>query len=146
MSGSSKALAMWGAQQLTLAGEAIPESTKKACGDGLSTAVASAKSKPAKKYPQIHIEGRRWFQKTFGNTYHSVRILVDGKQVCYLPFTYGYCEQFLQTAWEWLAANGFPELDERHANGSRKNYGTQYLRDVMGGSYSVIDVQRKKDL
>ena len=94
----------------------------------------------------IHIEGRRWFQKTYGNTYHSVRIYRDGEIIANLPFQYGYGEQFLQTAFDWLAANGMPELLERHANGSRKHYGTQYLREVMGGTYSVIDVGRKGDL
>ncbi len=94
----------------------------------------------------LHIEGRRWFQRGPGNTYHSVRIFQNGAEIAYLPFQYGYGEQFLQTAWEWLAANGYPELGERHENGSMKNYGTQYLREVLHGTYSVIDVQRKKDL
>ena len=94
----------------------------------------------------IHIEGRRWFQRGPGNTYHSVRIFRDGAQVAYLPFQYGYGEQFLQTAWEWLGKNGMPELLEENGNGSLKNYGTQYLREVLHGSYSVIDVQRKKEL
>lgn len=94
----------------------------------------------------IHIEGRRWFQKTYGNTYHSVRIFEDGKQIAYLPYQYGYGEGFLQTAWEWLGHNGYPELLEQHENGVWKNYGTRYLREVMGGTYSVIDVHRKKDL
>lgn len=94
----------------------------------------------------LHIEGRRWFQKTYGNTYHSVRIWKDGKQVAYLPFQYGYGEQWLQTAWEWLGENGMPELLEKHDNGFWKNYGTRYLREVLGGTYSVIDVERKKEL
>lgn len=94
----------------------------------------------------IHIEGRRWFTCSAGNTYHSVRIFMDGEQVAFLPFSYGYGEQFLQTAWEWLGNNGFPELLERHANGGYRNYGTQYLREVLHGTYSVVDVQRKKDL
>lgn len=94
----------------------------------------------------LHIEGRRWFQRGPGNTYHSVRIFQDGKEVAYLPFAYGYGDQFLQTAWEWLGNNGRPELLEHHENGSLKNYGTQYLREVLGGTYSVIDVTRKKDL
>ena len=99
-----------------------------------------------KNYPNIHISGRRWFQKTHGNTYHSVNIFIDGKEVAKLPYQYGYGDQFLQTAWEWLGKNGFPELLERHSNGSFANYGTQYLREVMRGSYDVADVQRKKDL
>lgn len=94
----------------------------------------------------IHIEGRRWFQKTWGNTYHSVRIFEDGKQIAYLHYQYGYGDHFLQTAWEWLGRNGHPELLEEYENGTWKNYGTRYLREIMGGTYSVIDVQRKKDL
>ncbi len=94
----------------------------------------------------LHIEGRRWFQRGPGNTYHSVRIFRDNAQIAYLPFAYGYGEGFLQTAWEWLGANGYPELLPRRANGSWVNYGTQYLREVMNGTYSVIDVSRKRDL
>ena len=93
-----------------------------------------------------HIEGRRWFQKTYGNTYHSVRIFKDDKQVAYIPFIYGYGEQFLQTAFDWLAQNGHLELLETYENGARKYYGTQYLREVLKSSYSVIDVDRKKEL
>jgi len=94
----------------------------------------------------IHIEGRRWFQKTWGNTYHSVRIFKDGKELVYLPYEYRYGNQFLQTAFEWLGNNGMPELLEKHPNGSLKNYGTRYLREEMGSTYSVIDVGRKGDL
>jgi len=92
----------------------------------------------------LHIEGRRWFNK--GNTYHSVRIFRDGEQIALLPYQYGYGDQFLQSAFEWLGNNGMPELLEKHANGCPKNYGTQYLREVMHGTYSVIDVQRKRDM
>ena len=94
----------------------------------------------------IHIEGRRWFHKGPGNTYHSVRIFHDGKEIAYIPYTYGYGECFLQTAFEWLGNNGMPELLLRHDNGSPVNYGTQYLREVMNSTYSCIDVGRKKDL
>ena len=93
----------------------------------------------------LHIEGRRWFSSD-GNTYHSVRIFHDAKQIVFIPYEYGYGDQFLQTAFDWLGKNGAPELLERHANGSLKNYSTQYLRDIMKSSYSVVDVQRKKDL
>lgn len=86
----------------------------------------------------LHIEGRRWFQRTYGNTYHSVRIWKDGKQLIYIPFAYGYGEGFLQTALDWLKANGHVPQDAQ--------YGTYYLREVLGGTYSVSDVQRKKDL
>lgn len=84
----------------------------------------------------LHIEGRRWFQRTYGNTYHSVRIYRNGESVVYLPFAYGYGDGFLQTAVEWLRANGYPDAQ----------YGTRYLRETLNGTYCVIDVSRKKDL
>jgi len=84
----------------------------------------------------LHISAHRWFNRTHGNTYHSVRIYQDGKQVAYLPYQYGYGEQWLQTAIDWLRANGYPDAE----------YGTLYLREVLGGTYDICDVQRKKDL
>ena len=86
----------------------------------------------------LHIEGRRWFQRTYGNTYHSVRIFANGAQLAYLPFQYGYGEHFLQTALEWLKENKLVPADAEH--------GTWYVREVLHGTYSVIDVQRKGEL
>lgn len=94
----------------------------------------------------IHIEGRRWFQRGPGNTYHTVRIWIDGEHMHTSGRTYGYGEGFLQTAFEWMGAHVWPHLAERHANGSPKHYGTQYLREVMYGTYSVSDVGRERDL
>ena len=84
----------------------------------------------------LHIEGRRWFQRTYGNTYHSVRIYRGGEQIAHIPFSYGYGDGFLQTAIDWLRANGYPDAE----------YGTLYLREVLKGTYSVVDVTRKADL
>jgi len=100
----------------------------------------------ATKLNGLHIEGRRWFSTSAGNTYHSVRIFADGKQLAYLPYAYGYGEQFLQTALDWLRAEGLIEAQEFYSNGNPKYNGTLYLRETLGGTYSVIDVQRKKDL
>jgi hypothetical protein len=86
----------------------------------------------------LHIEGRRWFRKGPGNTYHSVRIWKDGKQIAYLPYAYGYGDGFLQTAIDWLKENNHVPQDAQ--------YGTLYLRETLNGTYSVIDVERKKDL
>ena len=92
-----------------------------------------------------HIEGRRWFQRTYGNTYNTVQIFKDGAHVVSLPIEYGYGDYYLQRAEDWLADNGFPELQEKNANGSRKQGGTAWMRE-HNISYSVIDVQRQKDL
>ena len=44
----------------------------------------------------------------YGNTYHSVRIIrhKDNK-VLYCPFTYGYGEQYQQTALDTMLENGW---------------------------------------
>jgi hypothetical protein len=94
----------------------------------------------------LHIEGRRWFQKTWGNTYHSVRIFANGKEIGYIAHEYGNGDQFLQTALDWLREKELIPAQEYYSNGHPKNYGTLYLRETLGGTYSVIDVERKKDL
>ena len=92
----------------------------------------------------LHIEGRRWFQRTYGNTYHSVRIYADGKQIAYLPSQYGYGDSYIHTALEWLKGKGFIPADVQ----GRTLYtrGDLYLRENLGGTYGVADVGRRKDL
>lgn len=55
-----------------------------------------------KKFNNVTIIGRRWLQKTYGNTYHTVMIYVDGKYIGKSIKTYGYGEGFIQTAFEML--------------------------------------------
>lgn len=86
----------------------------------------------------LHVEGRRWFQTSAGNTYHSVRIFAHGELIASLPRRYGYGEGYLQSAIDWLKANGLVPADAE--------YGTRYLREVLGGTYSVVDVARERDL
>lgn len=86
----------------------------------------------------LHIEGRRWFQRSYGNTYHSVKIWIDGELVHISGKCYGYGDGYLQTAIDWLKANKHIPQDAE--------YGTYYLRETLGGTNSVIDVQREKDL
>ena len=94
----------------------------------------------------LHIEGRRWFTRTYGNTYHSVRIYADGKEIAFLPYQYGYGDQWLQTALDYLREQNLIEPQEYYSNGCGKFGGTQYLRESLNGTYSVIDVERKRDL
>jgi hypothetical protein len=97
-----------------------------------------------KRYDDLRIEGRRWFQKSYGNTYHSVRIFKGNKRLVTISGVYGYGDCFMQTAFEWLATNGYPEFSERHENGSPVVWMTEYRE--QGGAYSVQDVSRQKDL
>ena len=67
----------------------------------------------------ITLIGRRWFQKTYGNTYHTVTVLIDGKEVHQSPKTYGYGDQYAQTGLDWLQENGHISRTQHH-NGSHE--------------------------
>lgn len=87
-----------------------------------------------KKINTLKIEGRRWFQKSYGNTYHSVTVYVND-EVLRKDFEYGYGNRYLQTAIELLQANGYNDI---------KTFSD--LRAIPNFIENVVDVQRKKDL
>lgn len=100
--------------------------------------------------PHITIYARRWFQKTYGNTYHSVVVYVNGDEVGRAAFEYGYGEQYLQTAHRLLQkAEFYPQTGETLPSGANRDYNdfltdTREHRDAF--SIQVTDVDRKKDL
>lgn len=85
--------------------------------------------------------GRRWFDRTYGNTYHTVAVSINGVFVHTSPITYGYGDNFLQTGYEWLRDTG-----NLPADAPRMYPGTAWLRENFIFSYTVADVNRKKDL
>ena len=87
----------------------------------------------------ITIIGRRWFQKTNGNTYHSVQIFVDTTEIK-LPYDYGYGDVYHQRAISYLVENGFiiPENGESPQEWAKRND----VNLVVVG----VDVARKGDL
>lgn len=97
----------------------------------------------------IHINGRRWFQKSYGSTYHTVTVDIDGERVFSSGQTYGYGDQYQQTAWEWINANadklGIEPL-KVYANGG--NEAVYQWTDRTGHKVvnNVADVSRKSDL
>ena len=93
----------------------------------------------SKLKPSIHIAGRRWFQRSYGNTYHAVTIYQDGEAVHVSGKRYGYGEGYLQTAWEVLQALGIIPKEAEYG-------GTRALREDYGIGYSVADVGRERDL
>ena len=72
----------------------------------------------------VTITGRRWFQRTYGNTYNTARILADGFAFD-LPKQYGYGDYWAQHCREWLREVG-------------------YAGTIVQGS--VSDVLRERDL
>ncbi len=116
----------------------------------------------------VTIEGRRWFERTNGNTYHSVSVYVNNELVGRQPFAYGYGEQYVQSAFDILTEFGmFPyektdELVTVNKGMGAREYQTpkesvnkteawhKFRQDMMDNRQkyhvSCVDVPRKKDL
>ncbi len=99
-----------------------------------------------KKPRSITVHGRRWFNKGPGNTYHSARIYVDGHLVHTIEFAYGYGEQYLWNARNWLKHAGYLPGIEDHDNGGGEMLWRYCERIKCKFAYDCADVQRKKDL
>lgn len=56
--------------------------------------------------PSVTISGRRWFQRTYGNTYNTARIQCDGFAI-QLPKEYGYGDRWAQRCREFLRDAGY---------------------------------------
>lgn len=94
----------------------------------------------------IHIHGRRWFDKVNGNTYHTATIYVDGELVHKIPFSYGYDDHYIQSATEWLDANGYLPDIEHYDNGGTESFWQYCDRNNIKKVTEVDDLPRKKDL
>jgi len=93
----------------------------------------------------ITIMGRKWFDKVNGNTYHSATILVDGRHVHKVDYEYGYGDQYVWSAWEWLDANGYIKI-KRYSNGGTEAPWQYCDREGIVLFYTATDVNHKKDL
>lgn len=85
------------------------------------------------------VEGRKWFDRINGNTYHSVTVtdVQTGKVVFHDPFTYGYGDQWRQTAYDGLVELKLVDAKDRfNHEKNRKRF------IYVGGEY----VNRKRDL
>jgi hypothetical protein len=103
-----------------------------------------------KNIKNITIIGRRWFQRTYGNTYHSVEVYVNGELIGRVEFAYGYGDHYLQTAHEILQDKGYyPKTGITLPSGMCRDY-YGFTQDMHNHRnkfvISVTDVERKKDL
>lgn len=89
----------------------------------------------------LDVHGRRWFQRTYGNTYNSASITIDygleTEKRVELGIGYGYGSMFEQRAVERLKEAGYP-VSFPLSKWCREN-GVIYRE-------SVVDVPRRKDL
>lgn len=112
--------------------------------------VIEATPSMAISFTAIHVEGRRWFDSTYGNTYHSVAVQLEPTfepgqwvEVAREPFTYGYGEQYLQTALELLQeARLLPKLKYENGYGLTLRRTCEHLN--IGLTHSVSDVKKRE--
>ena len=91
-----------------------------------------------KKIKTLVIRGRRWFQKSYGNTYHTVSIVVNG-HILKSSIKYGYGNQYLVTAIDLIRENGY-DISENDFEALRM------LKSFCKNEYEVVDVKRKREL
>jgi hypothetical protein len=94
----------------------------------------------------LQVFGRRWFNRSCGNTYHSATIYVDGDCVHKIDFAYGYGNHYEETSLQWLEKNGYLPGLIHHRNGSHEGLWRYCERNGIKYRQDVTDVQRKKDL
>tara|TARA_Y100000310_G_C20475348_1_gene712116 strand:- start:352 stop:660 length:309 start_codon:yes stop_codon:yes gene_type:complete len=98
------------------------------------------------KVKSIVLIGRRWFQRTYGNTYHSVEIVVNGRPLHKINYKYGYGQHYIQSAFDWLFDKSVLTPTKRTESNTRL-FGWAYCdKHNITFSTSCTEVARKKDL
>jgi hypothetical protein len=98
-----------------------------------------AVTKPEENIKSLFIAGRRWFARTYGNTYHKVDVTVNGETVT-SEETYGYNDHYLQTAHELLQKMGL------FVNYTYSDFYWWLREHKEIAAYTVSDVGRERDL
>jgi hypothetical protein len=82
----------------------------------------------------LFIVGRRWFQRSYGNTYNTFEIkdVYNQKTIHYSEMQYGYGDHYLNLAYDWMKAAGY-DVGE-------------YWDFKQKVEYMPIDVSCKRDL
>jgi hypothetical protein len=114
----------------------VPKHTPKRTAYQIDT---KEKPTPIPKSPQYLIQGYKWFDGTYGNTYHTVTItdLKTGRVIHRdTTMRYGYGDQWKQSAYDELKKSG---LVKEHDRFNHELNGKRFI-------YSETEVQRKKDL
>jgi hypothetical protein len=99
-----------------------------------------------KKIKTITVVGKRWFQKTYGNTYFSAVGIIDGEVVTSIPFEYGYDEMYLQQTTRDMVKKGLLPGIEEYEHGGTESLWRYCDKHNIKLNYSASDVARKKDL
>ena len=89
-----------------------------------------------KKINTLEISAKKWYQKSYGNTYHTVKVIVNNDTVLESGITYGYGKHYLATAANLLRDNGYnvPESNQ------------EAYSMMLKYPYDEVEVSRKRDL
>ena len=94
-----------------------------------------------KPVTEIMVNGKRWFDKVNGNTYHSSCIYVNGHFFDKVQRQYGYGDHYITTAFDLLQSVGLVTLDRP------TQAPWSYCQDNGIRLYTeVSDITRKGDL
>lgn len=99
---------------------------------------------PPRIVERIEIFGRRWFSRTYGNTYFSAVISVNDEHVCTIRED-GYGDYYKQRSWDWLARNGYVN-PEKYNHGGLEQPHVYCERQQIVFRSSVNDVTSKRQL
>lgn len=93
------------------------------------------------------IQGRRWYNRRFGNTYCTATVYIDGVLAFKTEPTYGYGDHFRTVAMEQLEKRGLlPAPRLKYQTGSSEADWIYCQRLGITFAYDVADVKREKDL
>ena len=90
----------------------------------------------------ITVVGRRWRDKTYGNTYHTAEIFVNGEFAYKTDEAYGYGNAYIDSAKGWLWNSGL--IPPKSPSQLDYEYFEQHPHIVT--SYTVVDVGLRKHL
>lgn len=105
-----------------------------------------------KQFNMIIIDGRKWFDKVNGNTYHGVTVTIKHNKgddlILNSGMHYGYGEQYIQTAVELIQKAGYLlGLPDLYKTQSEYNKVQEYMRNNRNKFYVTCkDNCKKRDL
>lgn len=101
---------------------------------------------------KLELYGKRWFQKSFGNTYFSAVALLDGVEIARINFEYGYGDHWLDRILSEVSkiAESLGLPDNQVKGNGYTSHPWQYIKHLEANGLFVFnhcsDVDRKRDL
>lgn len=102
-----------------------------------------------KRFNMMIIDGRKWFDRVNGNTYHGVTVTIKHNKgddlILHSGRVYGYGEQYIQTAIELIQKAGYLlGLPKRYETESEYGKCQEYMRNNRGKFYVTCKQDCKK--